>query len=204
MHSGCMAKHFPFSIVPSKLEWIAGDYDYETNSYHQRGDEGEVGYWFDVLTQHLGPLLAPGMINMYVPVSRTAVHRRIKSGGLTTFYFHSKPATEGLFAGKKEPRESPFVFVPAKECRYWSEEIKAKKLRLKQVELSDIEDQEPAWHQAFWVENGSAEYGDYWDEQLKQEERFLKHIYKGLKPDPSEMVREYLEKQERGENADGE
>jgi hypothetical protein len=32
-----MAKHFPFSIVPSKLEWIAGDYDYETNSTTSEG-----------------------------------------------------------------------------------------------------------------------------------------------------------------------
>jgi len=189
-----MTKHFPFSIVSDKLQWIAGEYDYETNSYHKNGHEGEVGYWFETLTKHLGPLLAPGMVNMYVPVTRTAVHRRIKSGGLTTFYFHSTPATEGLFHGKKEPRESPFVFVPSRECRWWAEEIKAKKARLGQLEVEQFGDPGPDWYEAFWASDGSEEYAScVYEEQFKQEERFMKHIYKGLRKEFADIVRELEE-----------
>ena len=176
-----MAKNFPFTIVSSKLCWIAGEYDDETNSYHKHGHEGEVGYWFETLTKHLGPLLAPAMVNMYVPVSRTAVHNRIKTGGLTTFYFHSKPATEGLFHNKKEARESPFVFVPSRECTFWAEEIRAKKARLGQITLPEIDNQAPAWYDAFYTAEGSEEYGGIDFEHIKKEDRFMKQIYKGLK-----------------------
>jgi len=187
-----MAKHFPFTIVSSKLGWVAGEYDEETNSYHKHGHEGEVGYWFETLTKHLGPLLAPGMVNMYVPVSRTAVHNRIKTGGLTSFYFHTKPASEGLFLNKKETRESPYVFIPSRECRIWAEEIRAKKARLGQMTLPEIDDQVPDWFNEFYDSDGSAEYGEIIAfEHMKMEERFMKQIYKGLKKEPADYFKEF-------------
>lgn len=197
-----MPKHFPYTIVTDKLQWIAGDYDYETRSYHKHGEEGEVGYWYQALTEHVGPLVTPGMVNMYVPVTRTAVHRRLKSGGLTSFYFHSKPAKEGLFAGKKEPRESPFLFIPARECRWWAEEIKTKKARLGQIELPEIDESEPEWHVAFYADGGSEDYGHYLADQFEMEQRFRKQIYKGLEPDHEKALREHIEKQQNAKNPD--
>jgi hypothetical protein len=193
-----MAKQFPFSVVPEKLGWVAGEYDEETNSFHQHGHEGEVGYWFETLTKHLGPLLAPGQVNMYVPVSRTAVHSRIKRGDLTTFYFHSKPATEGLFLGKKEPRESPFVFVTSRECEFWAHEIRAKKARLGQISLPEFGDRGPDWYEAFWAADGSAEYGSVvFEEQSRDEEKFMKQIYKGLRKEFADYVKELEEHQKK-------
>ena len=138
---------------------------------------------------------------MYVPVSRTAVHSRIKRGDLTTFYFHSKPATEGLFLKKKEPRESDFVFVTARECRLWAHEIRAQKARLGHIKLPAIEDFGPDWNEAFWASDGSEEYGScVYEEQSKQEEKFMKQIYKGLRKEPEDYLKEFEAHQKKIEN----
>lgn len=144
-----MAKYFPYRCIPKELKSVVGDCQPATRSFHKYGSESEVGYWYEALTRSFGPVVAPANVNMYVPVSRTAIHKRIKEGRLTAFFYHSKPAVGGLFYKKKEARESAYVFIPVAECKAWAEEIYEKMQRLGHISPIELEEEKPSWYREF-------------------------------------------------------
>ncbi|MBK1855750.1 hypothetical protein JO972_12325 [Verrucomicrobiaceae bacterium 5K15] len=140
-----MTTAFPYVTVPEELEAVFGDFDEETRSYHAHGEESQRGYWYDVLTSYFGGVIPPSEVGMFVPVSRPAIHNRINSGRLTTFHFHSTPATKGLFFNKKEARDSAYVYVPIRECKAWAGVVKDKMKRLGHATVESIEAEKPEW-----------------------------------------------------------
>lgn len=171
-----MFKNFPYVEVPEEVRWVAGEYDEDTRSYHAHGDESQVGYWYEALNTCYRGLIPVSGISMYVPVSRTAIHKRIKAGDLTTFHFHSRPASKGVFANKKEARETPYVYVPISECKNWAREIRAKMIRLEHFTLKDLNEETPDWHVPFyhWLDG---EGSHFLDQEAEHQQRAMNEFY---------------------------
>ncbi|MBK1829708.1 hypothetical protein JIN77_03145 [Verrucomicrobiaceae bacterium R5-34] len=168
-----MTAHFPYEIIPAALSPIVGKRDENSRSYHVYGEIGEVSYWYEALTKVIGPLVTPGAVSMYVPVSRTAISKRIKEARFTVFNFHAKPAEKGLFKGKKEKRETPYVYVPVSECKAWRSEIEAKLIRTGQATIEDMDNEKPEWYEGFW---DSVAFDDEWAfRETELDERINKH-----------------------------
>jgi hypothetical protein len=56
---------------------------------------------------------------VYANVSRAAVYKRMKAGGLTAFCFHITGKTRTLFGNEKNLKELPLIYVPVEECKAW-------------------------------------------------------------------------------------
>ena len=183
-----MTAHFPYEIIPSELSPIVGKFDEKTRSYHAYGEIGEVSYWYEALTKVIGPLVTPGAISMYVPVSRTAIGKRIKEARSTVFNFHAKPATKGLFVNKKEKRERPYVYVPVSECKAWRSEIEAKLIRTGQATVEEIDDEKPHWYDGFC---NSLSFDEEWAfRQMEVDKQTGKHAEAiGRRESHSEILR---------------
>src|SRR5208283_1501652 len=131
-----MNKKFPFVEIPSHLLNILGEPDKGTRLYRVFGREEDVRPWFDAIcevTPGLGSM-SPGGIYAYVKVSRPAVHKRLKEGRLTGFFFHQ--VMDGrFFKDRKRLDEGgrPFILIPVVEARAWAEELKERQ------ELADEE-----------------------------------------------------------------
>jgi hypothetical protein len=63
---------------------------------------------------------------MFVPVSRAGVHKRIKEGKLTAFFFYVTHEETRLFGAKRMAKERPFILVSVSECKAWAEDMKRK------------------------------------------------------------------------------
>jgi len=183
-----MTAHFPYEIIPADLFPIIGKLDENPRSYHAYGELGEVSYWYEALTKVIGPLVTPGAISMYVPVSRTAIGKRIKEARFTVFNFHAKPATKGLFVNKKEKRERPYVYVPVSECKAWRSEIEAKLIRTGQATIEEIDDEKPDWYDGFY---NSLSFDEEWAfRQMDMDKQAGKHAEAiGRRESHSEILR---------------
>ncbi len=122
-----MDKEFPFVTVPLHLIEHFGEPDPGTRLYRKYGDEGDMRAWFDAVCEVCkGPgSMSPGGISGYVKVSRPAVHKRLKEGRLTGFFFHQ--VKEGrFFKDRKRLAEGgrPYCYIPVVEARAWAEELK--------------------------------------------------------------------------------
>lgn len=184
----CMTAHFPYEIIPADLLPVVGKFDKNTRSYHAYGEIGEVSYWYEALNKVIGPLVTPGAISMYVPVSRTAIGKRIKEAKFTVFNFHAEPATKGLFLNKKEKRERPYVYVPVSECKAWRSEIEAKMIRTGEATIEEIDAAEPEWYAGFW---DSVAFDDEWAlRKMEVDDQAVKHAEAiGRRESHSEVLR---------------
>ena len=63
---------------------------------------------------------------MFVPVSRAGVHKRIKEGKLTAFFFYVTHEETRPFGAKRMAKERPFILVSVSECKAWAEDMKRK------------------------------------------------------------------------------
>ena len=61
---------------------------------------------------------------MFVPVSRAAVHNRLKKGLLTAFSFYVVEDEKSFFGTTRKRKVRPYVYIPVSECRAWAEELK--------------------------------------------------------------------------------
>src|ERR1700760_3277507 len=100
-----MSTDFPFVQVPEELRMVVGEQIAGTRIFRKTGPAEEDGYWFDVLTERFGPLVSPGGVSMFAPVSRAAVHKRMKEGKLTCFLYSISHRKRNLFGFTKEVRE---------------------------------------------------------------------------------------------------
>lgn len=124
--------------------------DVGTRVYRREGLEHEVGEWFQALDAFTGPLVSPGGVGMFAPVTRAAVHKRLKEGRLTAFCFHTLETRTGFFGRKQTVRGTPYVYVPVSECKAWAEELKERMLRLGQLSQEELEGEKPDWSNDFW------------------------------------------------------
>ena len=125
-----MNKEFPFVEIPSHLLKYLGKPDPHTRLYRVFGEESDVEAWFQAVWEICkdGGSISTGGVCGYVKVSRPAVHKRLKEGRLTGFFFHQ--IEEGrFFKGRKKLAEGgrPYILIPVSECKAWAEELKERK-----------------------------------------------------------------------------
>ena len=97
--------------------------------YRKEGPEEDSGYWFEAIEDIVGKAVSPGGISMFCPVTRAAVHKRMKEGRLSAFLFHSTEIKTNWFGKKRVKRESPYILIPVCEAKGWKEELEREAVR---------------------------------------------------------------------------
>ncbi len=82
----------------------------------------------------------PGGAAVYAKVSRAAVYKRMKTGGLTAFCFHIIGKTKTIFGGERKLKEWPLCYIPSSECKAWGAELDERAARL-EANRGTVEDE---------------------------------------------------------------
>lgn len=119
---------FPFIEVPQELRRIVGDPTPGTRAYRREGTFAECGQWYQTLGEHYkGDVgLSPSGVSMFVPVTRAAVHKRIREGKLTAFIFYITREEKSFLGVKRKAKLRPYIFLSVIECQAWAAEMKRK------------------------------------------------------------------------------
>ena len=125
-----MATHFQLMAIPEELGPLAGGCDEGTRIFRAEGNHAKMRRWFDALCEHIGPCVSPGGAAVYAKVSRAAVYKRMKAGGLTAFCFHIIGKTKTAFGKEKKLKEWPVVYIPVAECKAWGAELDERGARI--------------------------------------------------------------------------
>jgi hypothetical protein len=117
---------FPFIEVPDDLRKLVGKPTPGTRAYRQEGTHEECGQWLEALGEHYqGDVgLSPSGVSMFVPVQRAAVHKRIKEGKLTAFFFYITRIENTFFGTKRKVKLRPYIVLSVSECKAWAAEMK--------------------------------------------------------------------------------
>jgi hypothetical protein len=121
-------RDFPYLVIPDRLKPIVGEPDPGTRIYRKEGSDAEVGPWYEAICECFpdDSFVSPGGVGMFAGVSRPAVHKRLKDGKLTGFFFHVTWAAQSIFGYQKKIKLSPYGYIPVSECKAWGEELKAR------------------------------------------------------------------------------
>jgi len=117
---------FPFVEVPKDLRKIVGEPTPGTRAYRREGTHAECGQWIEDLGLHYkGDVgISPAGVTMFVPVQRAAVHKRIKEGKLTAFFFYITRNESTFFGTKRKVKLRPYILLSMSECKAWVAEMK--------------------------------------------------------------------------------
>ena len=122
---------FGFINIPPVLTEFVGVVDEGTRTYRAKGDHRAMRTWFDAVCEHAGPCVSPGGAAVYAKVSRAAVYKRMKAGGLTAFCFHIIGKTKTVFGNEKKLKKRPLIYIPVAECKTWDAELDKRAARIK-------------------------------------------------------------------------
>jgi hypothetical protein len=128
----------PFVNVPREALAIVGEPTLGTRFYRREGSDEECGEWFEAIGRIFeGDVgLSPGGVAMFVPVSRAAVHKRLREGRLTGFAFHVTSQGKSLWGKPRKIKDRPYVVLSVSECRAWAKELKRKAGLAEEAELN--------------------------------------------------------------------
>jgi hypothetical protein len=117
---------FPFIEVPEDLRKIVGEPTPGTRAHRREGTHAECGQWIEDLGLHYkGDVgISPAGVTMFVPVQRAAVHKRIKEGKLTAFFFYITRVEDTFFGNKRKVKLRPYILLSMSECKAWVAEMK--------------------------------------------------------------------------------
>ena len=119
---------FPFINVPSAALPIVGQPTPGTRFYRREGSDEECGEWFEgigrIFQGDVG--LSPGGVAMFVPVSRAAVHKRLREGRLTGFAFYVTSQVKSLWGKTRKIKARPYLVLSVSECKAWAKDLKRK------------------------------------------------------------------------------
>jgi hypothetical protein len=117
---------FPFIEVPKDLLKLVGEPTRGTRAYRREGTHAECGQWIEDLGLHYqGDVgISPAGVTMFVPVQRAAVHKRIKEGKLTAFFFYITRKESTFFGTKRKVKLRPYIMLSLSECKAWAAEMK--------------------------------------------------------------------------------
>jgi hypothetical protein len=117
---------FPFIEVPKDLRKIIGEPTPGTRAYRREGTHQECGQWLEALGEHYkGDVgISAAGVSMFVPVQRAAVHKRIKEGKLTAFFFYITRVESTFFGTKRKVKLRPYIVLSVSECKAWAAEMK--------------------------------------------------------------------------------
>lgn len=135
-----MATDFPFVSVPEEFAKLSGAPDEATRIFRAEGDHAEMRRWFDALCEHIGPCVSPGGAAVYAKVSRAAVYKRMKAGGITAFCFHIVGKTKTIFGRERKLKEWPLCYIPSSECKAWGAELEERAARI-ESDRGTVEDE---------------------------------------------------------------
>ena len=117
---------------------LCGKPDEGTRIYRREGSYKESGEWCVAIDAEFDEkFVSPGGVGMFVPVSRAAVHKRMKEGRLTALCFHVVHAEKTFFGNVRKAKATPYVFIPVSECQAWAKEIEEKRGLREIVEPGD-------------------------------------------------------------------
>jgi hypothetical protein len=124
-----MSTEFPYVKVETpEQKTLAGKRDKGTRIYRREGSYKESGEWCVALDGvFTDQFVSPGGVSMFAPVSRAAVHKRLKEGRLTAFCFHVVHAEKTFFGNVRKAKATPYVFIPVSECKAWAQELAQKR-----------------------------------------------------------------------------
>src|SRR5437764_1479428 len=120
-----------FVRIPEDFAQLMGVPDQGTRIFRAEGSHSEMRRWFDALCEHIGPCVSPGGAAVYAKVSRAAVYKRMKAGGLTAFCFHIIGKTKTIFGNEKRLKERPLIYIPVAECKAWGAELDKRAAQIK-------------------------------------------------------------------------
>jgi hypothetical protein len=126
-----METEFPYVEIPRKLQKIIGEPDEGTRCYYAEGGEDEAGAWFDAISEHFD-CVSPGGVSMFAPVTRAGVHKRLKEGRLTAFFFQVTHITRTFWGSKRKVRETPYCEIPVSECKAWGADLRRRGQELRE------------------------------------------------------------------------
>jgi len=96
--------------------------DQGTRIYREVGSSRNLEHWLrDVQKYFEGELVPFEWVADYVGVSRAALHKRVKRGGLTVLVFEMREWVSGILGGTRERMRREYKFVPRSECDSWRE-----------------------------------------------------------------------------------
>jgi len=144
-----MATRIQFVTIPRELKAVLGEPDPGTRVYRRDGPEEECGPWFDAFSEVVGATVSPGGVGMYCPVSRAAVHKRMKDGNLTAFLFHPTHRKTGWFGKVKTLRDTAYTYIPVSEIKQWRQELEERALKNGAVTAEELEGLKPDWEGEF-------------------------------------------------------
>lgn len=91
-----------------------------TRIYRERSPQVYLHAWLEELqAMFAGELVPFEWVADYVEVSRAAVHKRVKAGGLTLFVFEMEETVRGVLGGLRERMRGEYRYVPKSECDHW-------------------------------------------------------------------------------------
>lgn len=118
----------PYINVPPEALPIVGEPTPGTRFYRREGSDEECGEWFEgigrIFEGDVG--LSPGGVAMFVPVSRAAVHKRLREGRLTGFAFYVTSQAKSLWGKPRKIKARPYLVLSVSECRAWAKDLKRK------------------------------------------------------------------------------
>ena len=117
---------FPFIEVPKDLRKIVGEPTPGTRAFRREGTHAECCQWIEDLgLYYKGDVgISPAGVTMFVPVQRAAVHKRIKEGKLTAFFFYITRIDSTFFGSKRKVKLRPYILLSMSECKAWVAEMK--------------------------------------------------------------------------------
>jgi hypothetical protein len=166
-----MSGEFPYATIPAEFAQIIGERQADTHVYRREAAYEDIGPWFELLTDLVGPTVSPGGVGMFCPVSRASVHERVKRGKLSIFLFHVTHRKTTIFGKNKTVRESPFAYIPVSECKAWRQEIEARAQEQGYISRKELDDSRSDWE------------GDF----MKWDSRWQKHLDKPTQPRDREL-----------------
>jgi len=117
--------HISLPLAP-----LLGAVDEGTGIYRANGDYSAMRRWYDAVCAYAGPCVSPGAAAIYVRVSRAAVYKRMKAGGLTAFCFHIIGKTRAVSGKEKTRKEGRLTYIPLAECKAWAMELDQRAARI--------------------------------------------------------------------------
>jgi len=146
LHLSTMTEFDIKSVIGEKLP--------DTRIYRKDGPESEAKYWFETVMDLYGPkLVSPGGASMYCPVSRAAVHKRLKEGKLTGYFYYPTTPRKNLFGNRGESRSQPYALIPVSELKEWAIQIEERAIEKGFVTREELEGEKPDWHGDFMLWN---------------------------------------------------
>ena len=134
-----METDFPYlQVTTAEKKKLVGKPDKGTRIYRREGTYKESGQWCVAMDELFGDkFVSPGGVSMFVPVSRAAVHKRLKEGRLTALCFHVVHGEKTFFGNVRKAKATPFVFIPVSECMAWAKEIGEKRGVVESIDRSE-------------------------------------------------------------------